>query len=257
MVRWMPCCICGPFEDPGCTRDFSCIVYILQAMSSAKLKSGRFLLAAQFNNALDRCYLESWIGFERSLGLVLPNTQVAAIFGEAGEQEQKVAMKDWMQKLGRELQTPGVQSVLYQEGKRYVCRIQPTTILPGSSPLKPGATYLITGGAGKLGLLFAEHLAKTQSANLVLTGRSPLDEEKRSKIKAIEDLGSQVLYIQADVCSRADMKEGLRKTKERFGGIDGVIHAAGVRGNQIIFGKKNQRVSKDCGCKNQRNLNTG
>jgi len=202
------------------------------------------LLASEFENALDRCYLESWVGFERSLGLVLPNTQVAVIYGEALKQSQEASIKDWMQRLMAELKTRKVQSVLYQEGKRHIWQIQPLTIKSGNSLMKSGGTYLITGGCGGLGLLFAEHFAKTQSVNLILTGRSPLDEKKQSKIKTLEELGSQVLYVQADVCDQPRMKESLSLARGRFGEIDGVIHAAGIEGNQSVFEKEIQSFQK-------------
>ena len=151
------------------------------------------------------------------------------------------------------MQTSKAQSAFYQEGKRYVCRILPTTLSidkptgklsgkpSGKSLVKPGGTYLITGGYGGLGLLFAEHLAKrsraTDPVKLILTGRSPLDAVKQSKIKTLEDLGSQVIYLQADVCDPIGMKAGLNQAKESFGSINGVIHAAGVAGKQNIFAK--------------------
>ena len=226
-----------PLEDPGCIKDYSCIVYILQAMGATKLTAGRVQFAAQFQNALERCYLESWIGFERSLRLILPNTQVAATF--QAQSSSETAMKDWFHKLRMELQIPTAQSVLYQEGKRYVSRSRQAIIKPGNNLLKPGGTYLITGGCGGLGLLFAEHLVEASSEtgplNLILTGRSPMDAQKQLKIKALEDLGSQVLYVQADVCNLTRMKKGLNQAKEHFGSINGIIHAAGIAGNQTIF----------------------
>jgi polyketide synthase PksN len=232
-----------PLEDKRHIQDTSCIVHILQAITSVKLNPRRFLLAAQYENALDRCYLESWIGFERSLGLVLPRTEVAAVLQEA-KATQKPAMEDWLPRLMAELKTHKVKSALYQETKRRVCQIRPTTILSGESPLKSGATYLITGGCGGLGLLLAKHLAKTQGVNLVLTGRSPLNTEKQSKIKEIEDLGSQILYIQADICDLVRMKEGLSLAKERFKEIRGLIHAAGIESDQSILGKDLQDFQK-------------
>jgi len=227
-----------PLEDPDCIKDYSCIVYILKAMVSTKLKSRRFLLVAEFENALDRCYLESWIGFERSLGLVMPNTQVAIIYQETLKNGQEYFMKDWTKRLLAELQTNKVQSALYQDGKRHVCQIKPTTIQKGNTLLKSGGTYLVTGGGGGLGFIFAEHFAKAGPVNLILTGRSPIDEKKQSKIEALEDLGSQVEYVQADICDLTDMKECLRISKERFGGIRGVIHAAGLEVNQTVFEKE-------------------
>jgi acyl transferase domain-containing protein len=196
-------------------------------------------LAASFANELDRCFLESWLGFERSLGFVLLHTRVAAVLQDktSGAQDRETAVKDWLQILRAELQTPNLESVLYQGGRRYVCRVRPTTPAAVSSPVKPGGTYLVTGGCGGLGLLFARHFAETHPLNLVLTGRSPLDREKKSKIKALEDLGSRVLYLQADVSAASRMKEELNRAKERFGDIHGVVHAAGIQGRQTLFEK--------------------
>ena len=222
-------------EDKKHIQDPSCIVRILQAIHSAKLSPRRFLLGAQYKSTLDRCYLESWIGFERSLGLVLPHTAVAAVLQEV-KKTKKPAMKEWLPRLLGELQTHKAQSVLYQEEKRQVCQIRPTTISSDSIIVKPGA-YLITGGCGGLGLLFAEHLAKIPGINLILTGRSPLDSEKQLKIQSLERLGCQVLYLQADVCDPVGMKEGLSLAKERFQEIRGLIHAAGIEGNQNILEK--------------------
>jgi polyketide synthase PksN len=229
-----------PIEDPTCIQDYSTIVYMLQSIATVKLKAKRVLLGAQFKNGLERCYLDSWIGFERSLGLVLPNTEVAVIYQEACEQNQGIVMKDWLDKFWTEFQTNKVQSVLYHEGKRHVYQIQPTTIQAGNSLLKAGGTYLITGGCGGLGLLFAKHFAKTQPVNLILTGRSPMDEKKQTIIKKLEELGSQVEYMQADVSNVISMKAVLTRAKEHFGEIHGVIHAAGLADKQNIFAKDMQ-----------------
>ncbi len=42
----------------------------------------------------------------------------------------------------------------------------------GSVTYQKGGIYIITGGAGKLGSLFAEHIAKENQAVIILTGRS-------------------------------------------------------------------------------------
>jgi polyketide synthase PksN len=226
-----------PLEDSGCIQDYYAIVYLIQAIAAAKLKTKRVLLAGQFQDRLERCYLESWIGFERSLGLIMPHTQFTVIFEEAQKANRDVAMRIWIPRLWAELLTPKAQSVWFQSGKRHICRIRQISITAGESPVRAGGTYLITGGCGGLGLLFAEHLAKNQPVNLILTGRSPLNAEKQLKIKSLEDLGSRVFYVQADISDRAGMKERLNQAKERFGGIHGVIHAAGLQDHQSILQK--------------------
>ncbi|MCX8131566.1 MAG: SDR family NAD(P)-dependent oxidoreductase [Clostridia bacterium] len=231
-------------EDLRHIYDFTGIVYIIKAIAVSGLKPDRLMLAAQAQNGLDRCYLESLIGFERSLGLVLPGIQMAVILEEAYGQVLKPDMKEWMKRVWAELNASKAQSVLYKDKMRNVCRIRPTVIEQGISLIKPGGTYLITGGCGGLGFLFAEHFAKTQPVNLILTGRSPIDEEKGARIKTLESFGSKILYIQADVCDADGMKEGLNQATKLFGEIHGIIHAAGIQGKDSILEKDIESFNK-------------
>ncbi len=121
-----------PTEDKSCIKDHSCLVYLLQGMSAAKLHPLRLMLAGCFENGLDRSYLESWIGFERSLGLVLPHTKVTGIFQPADQG----SMDDCARNMWTELQASIEQTVLYQNGKRYVSHIERTTLQPNNSKLK-------------------------------------------------------------------------------------------------------------------------
>ena len=231
-------------EDSSCIKDISCIFNILQAAVSEKMKLGKCLLIGQYEDELERCYLESWIGFERSLKLVLPDLKLGVTYSKNSEQSADSAMKSWMERLLGELENCKTESVFYKDGKRQVCRVKPTIIPVGRSVLKAGGTYLITGGCGGLGLLFAHYFAKAQPVNLVLTGRSGLDERKQSEIKALEALGNRVMYLQADICDVAGMKKELCRVKECFGKIDGVIHGAGIPGGKSIFENDIQSFQK-------------
>ncbi len=225
-----------PIENRDMIYDYSPIVYILKAAVDVKLKPKRLILASRFENGLERCYPESWIGFERSLGMVLPDTQVAVILKEAVSKEPD-SVKEWMKLLWKEMRSNKVQSVLFIGKKRYVKKIRTATLSDGDNLLRNNGTYLITGGLGGIGVFFAEYLSEKWSANLIITGRSALNDEKKEKIKAFQRLGSKVLYIQADVCDKESMKKGIMKAKEHFGKIHGVIHAAGIVVNKSIFEK--------------------
>ena len=64
-------------------------------------------------------------------------------------------------------------------------------------PWRDGGVYLITGGAGGLGLLFAEAIAKqARDTTLILTGRSALSEGARARLAG---LPAQVDYRALDV----------------------------------------------------------
>lgn len=217
-----------PLEDPGCIQDYTCPLYLVQSLAATNVRPKKLLWAGSFASGLERCYLESWIGFERSLGALLPHIQLAGVYAEANEQNQTTLLDTWVQRLWTELQTPKAQSVFYRGNQRFVYQVRPTTLQPGQSLLKRGGTYLITGGCGGLGLLLAEYVARKYQANLILVGRSPLDAEKQAKVKKLEQLGSQVIYVQGDVCDSVALNAGLSKARQRFGSINGAIHAAGI-----------------------------
>ena len=222
-------------EDETLVQNLAPMVYILQAMAETTLSIERILCAARCHiDSLDRCFLEAWIGFERSLGLVWPHTPVIVVLDENGGP----GVSAWLERLWFELSTSTPQSILYRNGQRHVCRIQPTVLdQDNGAALRMGGTYLITGGCGRLGLMLARHLAETRAANLILTGRSTLDAAKHAAIEQLEGAGSKVLYIQADVCDAAAMTVELRRARQHFGAIHGVIHAAGVQSGGSVFGK--------------------
>ena len=82
--------------------------------------------------------------------------------------------------------------------------------------LKEQGVYLITGGAGGLGLIFAEHLARQCQARLVLTGRSAANEALEAKLENLRSLGAEVLYLAADVSKEADVQNLVQQSREHF-----------------------------------------
>jgi len=94
--------------------------------------------------------------------------------------------------------------------------------------LRSKGTYLISGGAGGLGLLLAGYLAERFNARLVLIGRTPLSPAKSEALQAIEERGAEVLYLQADVTKLEAIRGAVREAKDRFHALDGVFHCAGI-----------------------------
>jgi len=123
---------------------------------------------------------------------------------------------------------------------------------PAKTKLKKAGVYLITGGLGGIGLVLAEHLAKTVQAKLILIGRKGLPERsqwqqwlethdrqdsvsrKIQKMLALEKLGSEIEIKSADVASYEEMQVAISEALEKFGQINGVIHAAGIAGGGMI-----------------------
>jgi acyl transferase domain-containing protein/acyl carrier protein len=149
--------------------------------------------------------------------------------------------------------------VAYRDFHRWVQTFEPTRLeksMEKNPRLRQEGVYLVTGGLGGMGLLLAGHLAKTVRAKLVLTGRSafpPREEwqrftgedkkddgvrDKIGRLKAMEKTGAEVLLLQADVTDEKQVRRVIRKTLEKFGRINGVIHAAGLPDGELIQRKK-------------------
>jgi NAD(P)-dependent dehydrogenase (short-subunit alcohol dehydrogenase family) len=150
---------------------------------------------------------------------------------------------------------PDENFTAWRRGRRWVRRFQRVSLPrtdPTELPMKQGGVYLITGGLGGIGLALAAWLAKAASARLLLTGRRSLpsrqawdallgepavDEKTATIIRAIRDIeaaGGEVMTVAADAADLAAMTRAIGKARECWGGLDGVIHAAGVPGNGRI-----------------------
>ncbi len=118
-------------------------------------------------------------------------------------------------------------------------------VAEGSLParLRPDASYVITGGRGGLGLVFARWLVERGARRLVLVGRTPLPERRKwhtvapdssvgrqlAAVRELEALGASVHAVALDVTDEKRMREFLEDFKrEGWPAIRGVIHAAGV-----------------------------
>ena len=146
-------------------------------------------------------------------------------------------------------------AVAYRRGRRYVQGYEPVRLEASDearTPLRRHGVYLITGGLGGVGLALARHLAGSVQARLALAGRSAfpartdwglwLDEHEESdpvsvkirRLLEIEQLGSEVLVLCADVTDPEAVARALAAVEGRFGALHGVVHAAGSVGLQTF-----------------------
>ncbi len=112
--------------------------------------------------------------------------------------------------------------------------------------LRNNGLYLITGGLGKIGLSFAEYIAKKNKSIIVLIGRSVFPKEenwdewlsthsesesisiKIRKLQKIKRLGSKIIICKADIANRDQMKTIVSRIEKKYNNINGVFHAAGI-----------------------------
>jgi phthiocerol/phenolphthiocerol synthesis type-I polyketide synthase E len=126
--------------------------------------------------------------------------------------------------------------------------------------LRPGGTYLITGGLGGVGLVLARHIARETHGRVVLTSRTPLPsdsewesliaspdtpnevKQKITGIQSIVDAGGRVVTMQSDVSDAVSMRDVMAEIRRQYGTVHGIIHAAGLAGAGMIQLKSQEQV---------------
>ncbi len=127
--------------------------------------------------------------------------------------------------------------------------------------LRDRGVYLIIGGLGHIGLELARYLAQSVRARLVLAGLSPFPPEEQweqwlaghddrdnvsrkiRKLQELRELGAEVVVAQADAGNLQQMQKVVNAAHERFGPIQGVIHAAGYVNRMRMM---QEMVPADC-----------
>jgi len=101
-------------------------------------------------------------------------------------------------------------------------------------PIRPDASYLVTGGLGGLGLVTAQWLAAEGARHLVLVGRREPSAEARAAIDALQAGGVQVLAAQADVADTGQMTRLFAQVAGQLPRLRGIVHAAGLVDDGLI-----------------------
>ena len=129
--------------------------------------------------------------------------------------------------------------------------------------IKENGAYVITGGLGGMGLVFAEHLSKLGHTKLLLLGRSAFPDAhqwddylanhdpedpvsiKIRKLKTMQEQGAQLMIRSADVADLEQMTPVIAEAIETFGGINGVIHTAGVIDFAGVIHNRTRKMTED------------
>lgn len=129
---------------------------------------------------------------------------------------------------------PG-QTVSLRRSQRWVQVYETLNNIPNQHNFKHRGVYIITGGLGTLGFLLSKYLLSGFDARVVLLGRSNAGN-KAEEIQQLqkESVSGEVLYLSADVSDKEAVLKAIEETEKTFGGINGVIHAAGIVGGPSI-----------------------
>ncbi len=139
-----------------------------------------------------------------------------------------------------EAQSPTSEPAVALRGAvRWQRAFTPVRLGDGESRLARGGRYLLTGGFGGIGCTLARHLAQRYGARLALVGRRPA-AQRLDTVRELEKAGAQVLALDGDMGNKDDVERVLDEVSARFGGLDGVFHAAGLAGGGVL-----QRLGED------------
>jgi NAD(P)-dependent dehydrogenase (short-subunit alcohol dehydrogenase family) len=94
-----------------------------------------------------------------------------------------------------------------------------------------GSTFLVTGGASGLGGAAARMLAEA-GGNAVI-----LDVNAEAGERMARELGDRATFVPTDVAREEDVKKAVAGARERFGGLQGVVNAAGIGTAEKVLGK--------------------
>jgi acyl transferase domain-containing protein/thioesterase domain-containing protein/acyl carrier protein len=199
-----------------------------------------------------------------SVDLVLPSKPTRRFLNRIGEQAAAhQELEDLTDQVIEEMiADPSSVNAVFRDGRRYEQSLQKTTLEPAeTTSIRPGGTYLITGGFGGIGLTIAKALAE-QACTLVLTARdalpprelwdhylqrhAPQDKFAR-RIRAVQDLealGAVVHAYPADICNLPEMRRVVDDTVAQHRRIDGVIHAAGLMEDAPLLAKSTGSIEK-------------
>lgn len=200
-------------------------------------------------------------GFARVIRLENPRFSVKTLCLSVppGEEIVKMTASQLLEILNKEFGTWGEEiEIKYVPGdenngvRRYVKGFEKMgavekSSLPGGLPgetvkLKDRGVYLITGGLGGLGMIFAEFLARRAQAKLLLSDLSEPDAEQTARFRKLESLGAEVAYIKTDIASYENVKDLVKSAAARFKQINGVIHCAGLIRDAFILKKTREEM---------------
>jgi len=229
---------------------FYSLLYLTKALASANVSTELKLdvIVSDLHNVTgfehDSADASTTLGICKVISQEYPHINCRVIDIEKGRKDEFI-----LRKISNELSSDvSLSNIVFRKDKRWTQEFEkyPEMSKAGSSGrIGEKGTYIITGGLGEVGFLFAEHLAQDEGSKLIITGRTAIpdyaewddylknsttDDRKSEKIKKLFSLrqkGSTVKYLQADAGDKHKMQEIIKTAEDQHGSITGIIHAAG------------------------------
>ena len=199
----------------------------IKEIFASKPKESRILLWTVSNSVPEYCFTPI-VGLLKTANLENPKILGKVIF------LPKLSKEKTQQILEQEAPDMTDVEVRYLSAEHRQVK-QLTEVKPGQSQsknhIKSGGIYLIVGGAGGLGLIFADYISTINDTRVILTGRS-------AKPKA----DTQFDYLMCDISKLAEVKQTIKAIHEKYGQLNGIIHSAGLIRDNFILKKAKDEI---------------
>ncbi|ORX08661.1 polyketide synthase [Mycobacterium szulgai] len=139
-----------------------------------------------------------------------------------------------------------VNSVIAWRGEhRFVERLGRAALgdATGNPVVRTGASYIITGGLGGLGLVVARWLVDNGAGRVILNGRSEPAEEQRQILAELEDR-AEIAVVRGDVAAPGVAEQLVAAAEEGGRQLRGVLHAAAVIDDSLLYSMKRDSLER-------------
>jgi acyl transferase domain-containing protein/acyl carrier protein/SAM-dependent methyltransferase len=133
-----------------------------------------------------------------------------------------------------------VLEVCYKNDDRKIKVLKPIQLAGQSyvNQIKEEGVYVIAGGSGGIGRIVATEISKTKKVKIILLGRS---KDLDNLPDCIDD-SAKITYLQCDIENNVEVEQCIAKIKEEFGGLNGIIHSAGLIKDSFLKDKTREEA---------------
>lgn len=180
----------------------------------------------------------------------LENLKLATQCIQLQDDLDAIALSRLIQENARDL---GAQEIRHGgRGERYVKHYDEVPLVDAGAPgagmecrWKDDGVYLITGGLGGLGLIFARDIAvRARRTVVIAVGRSTLDADRQKHIDEFAAQGLTVDYQCVDVADTDAVAVLFEHIRGTYGRVTAILHSAGVVHDSYIVNKNADEIRK-------------
>ncbi len=169
------------------------------------------------------------------------------LFGQLILTDSDVTGTLLLEQLKNEESNPYNKFIKYDQANRYVQRYKETELSDDQPNIvfKDNGVYIITGGLGGLGLLFAKEIfQQTSQSKVILAGRSKLTSEKQALLDKLPVGNGLVSYKQVDFIDLDQITKVITSINKEYKQLNGIIHCAGAIADNFILKKDAEEFRK-------------